>query len=120
LGEHIPGYANRLVADEERVLEVNDVRFVRKQKVAQEPGQMRLVLWPPVKGVVVTEPRVEEILVRVVDARDRGRRMVPGHPAIGGFDARQKQGLDVPCLTERLVHVERVLLGATGPDGRVV
>ena len=50
VGQRVPGDAHEVVAEEERVLEVHDVRLLGEQEVAEEPGQDLLVRPRPNSG----------------------------------------------------------------------
>ena len=111
-----PHHPDRVEADEERVLEVDDVRLHVVQQGGEVAG-VELLLTRGLKQKVAGLPPGEEedLVVGAVDDAERGAGPFEG--GVGGPGDEDR--VDVVALTHRLEELERSLFGASADELRV-
>jgi hypothetical protein len=103
------------------VLEVDDVRLLGEQELAQVLDQRRLAEGRAVEPVVFEGVGVEEVLVGVVVDPGQQRSLVVA--AAGRYrraGTGEEQRLELAAVADRPVELVGICLGAARPDGRVV
>jgi len=110
-----------VVAEEEGVLKVDDVRLLGEQELAQVLDQRRLAAGGAVEPVVFERVGVEEVLVGVlVDPRQQRPLVVAAADRDRRSGAGEEQRLELAAVADRAVQLVGVGLGAPRTDRRVV
>ncbi len=120
--EQAPDRRHDVEADEERVLEMDDVGLVCLEEVGDVPGVEALVARRHREEVEVARLREQEVLVRVVarHAERRARVRRCASDATFGPMRATSSGSNSVGLAQRLVQLERVGLRSAREQRRVV
>ncbi len=121
-GQRPPDLADGVIAQEERVLEVDDVGADGEQELAEVLGVEALVeAHRSVEPVEVVAIGIDEVLVvRAVDGGEPGLGMRPGAPRLGRSAAGEEDRVPLARVSEGEMQFVGVGLGSSGPDLRVV